>query len=261
MNFGTRRLRVALAWGLAVAGLAICAHAILSYDNLAPRMLTVQETLQCARRPLYDLAPPWNLYKNANPAAKEALCKILSDPALVEQHRAAWRMLGHVGVAEDVEFFKNAALKNYPGALNDGSGHAKTYAVQALFRGLGLMARRKVGGAEELLKQMADRGFWQNGNMQWDHDVVLARNPHMRKHDMTLCAVLIGFGMTETKKGVADMAKGILDGAEGPKHREYLADCLEPERALADAAIIRKLEAKPFSKSVLHYFQTGVYPD
>jgi hypothetical protein len=261
MNFGTRRLRVALAWGLAVAGLVICSHAILSADRLAPRMLTVDETLQCAMRPVAGVDIPWNLYSNANPAAKGALCEILSDPKRVEQHRAAWRILGYVGVAEDVKFFKDAALKNYRGVLADGKGGLKRHALQALFRGLGLMARRKVDGAEALLKQMSDRGFWQTVDFQWYHDPVYTQASGRHLHDMTLRAVLKGFAMTEKEKEVMDKAKTIIDGAEDPKHRENLGWRLQPETALAHAAIIRKLEAKPFSKSVLQYLQTGVYPD
>ncbi|MBI5772573.1 MAG: hypothetical protein HZA89_02385 [Verrucomicrobia bacterium] len=128
----------------------------------SPEGLNVEETISVALMRLHH-GVRWNMYKGANPAAKESLYKILDNQKLKPYHEGVWRTLAHIGDSTTVELIEKQLMNNFSGDL----GHYEQKAIFAMFESLGLMARRNVPGATELALRMADLNYWKNAKFKW----------------------------------------------------------------------------------------------
>ncbi len=123
-----------------------------------------------------------------------------------------------------------------------------------MFFGLGFMARREVKGAEDLLRKMVVQEYWKTVDFRWNDDAIYKRRPELRRHDMTQRAVLRGLALAETEGEFRKLLQTILNRIDDPKRLEYMKWLIDWKSPLDDGALIRKLEAKPFSGPITGCF-------
>ena len=134
-----------------------------STTEASSRLFTVEETMGLAFSANLTY-PAWRFVTRANPAAVDALNKVLDNDELHQFHRSVWRILGDIGGTSHVGRIEREIerLKEIPGLRPlQESG-----TLGILFRSLGVMARRDIEEASGLVDRLQDVDYWEGAKCE-----------------------------------------------------------------------------------------------
>ena len=200
--------------------------------------LTVEQTLGAVFI-RYEEGAPWNLFANANRDAKPALYRILANPGSAEHHPNAWRILGYIGDTADAEKMEQAVLERYSGVLTAREAGA----VQAIFAGLGLMCRRDVQQAGDIIDRMCDVDYWRNVEFRWRPE----RSGVAPGFEYECISnVLNGYRLSR-KADLKDKVASVVSKIGDPERRRYMEWRIDPARLTEAAEATWQAEKQPVS--------------
>jgi len=185
-------------------------------------VLTVEETLGTVFILQIEGGPPWHLYKNANPEAKEALYPILANKEAERYHANAWRILGYIGDDSDVKKLEDAVRGDYSGALTGWQRRS----MEGAFDCLGLMSARNIASARECVDRMCKPDYWSRVEFTW-YPANLQRDPPGFVYE-TISRVIRGYNLAG--KEAAEKAASVLGAIREPGLAEYMKLRIDPAR-------------------------------
>ena len=243
-NRGKRRILASTAirkmllvcLGGAIATCAFMAKGLQGHRDPPPRepsgrsvsdeLLTVEETLGFLFMPFIDenTAP---FYTRANPAAKDALHKILDNQKHQPYHEIGWSILGYIGNTGDLTRIRQALerLKGTRGPLSNAERNSLT----GIFNCVGVMCRRDVEGASALAGEMLDPAYWRDAKFQW----YAKPSPDGLSVEYESVYRFISWGYSlSLKPDIMQRARAIVESTDNAAYRMKLERMLPPERLL-----------------------------
>ena len=179
--------------------------------------LTVAETLGLVYA-RYQHKTPYNLYRYANPNAKESIYKILADPEQEEFHGHAWLILGYIGDQSDVQQLEKHMHK-FSGPL---MGNQRGNLID-MFKCLGFMCGRNVKQACTLVGKMQKLEYWESVNLQWESK----SNPNFLPNKYySIQWLMYGYAFSR-KPDLEERVQGVLAGIEDPAISERMEGILD----------------------------------
>lgn len=183
------------------------------------RMLTVEETVG-----LLSHYPGDELDRNANPAAKDTLYRLLESDALPYRSRI-WDLIGFIGEREDIQRVESW-FKARTGVL---SLEERTIGRSAI-NSLAIMGVRGVDGAVEKLRAMADADYWRQMPFEWYEEKEVARVPAWGYEGVWLS--VMAYASTEAE-GLDEVVRRAMASAEKGSALAGMADAARKTRRAA----------------------------
>ncbi|OQA85788.1 MAG: hypothetical protein BWY31_01688 [Lentisphaerae bacterium ADurb.Bin242] len=178
---------------------------VFSSDTYATEKLELdeQQTLGLTNCDLFDI---WNAYHGANKNALPAVRKIIGSGIDVNIDSTC-KLLGMIGTKEDFSFIKQKII--------DG----KTNFYTNLWIAAGVMSRRNIKEAEQLINQAFTTEFWDKIGIYKYSDDVLSKRPELKYdyfYDVFVAYLISGKGDPEKLK------KQLLERIEDDKIKNHL---------------------------------------
>jgi len=155
-----------------------------------------------------------HLFKNSNPLAKGQLYEILSEPEHSEYHASLVCILGYIGDGDDAKRLEGIVRSRYSGVLSKPEKNT----ICVLFVSLGVMARRDVAEAKQVLDRMMTLSYWADVKFRYYPPKHTARPPFEYE---SVARVTRGFAIAETGELRARIEK-ILDSIADPERKKYM---------------------------------------
>ena len=152
-------------------------------------------------------------------------------------------MLGYVGDESDVRQAATSIEGRSSRTLN--SNEKRT--LYAMIHALGVMYRRDVAGARELLIEMHSPHFWRKARLQL-HERPM---PGMPPDEYLLVIRAVEGYALASRPDVADRARSVLQSIDDPKIREIVAYSIDAGRLATLLDYARRDERRPTSPEVL----------
>lgn len=200
------------------------------------RLLSVEETIGLS---LLGESLPYHLFQRANPEAKEELYRLLdaNDEGLYRFQGNAYWILGYIGDADDAIRMRNT-LYEFSGVLS----RAQCKKVVAMFFGLGLMSRRGINTASDILDEMTDAGYWSDA-FKWRPDEFVTSN-HLTAELESLAWVMLAQTIAGRRDDLTDIRNELLANISVRERRQYMAHRIDPFRNKAEADGMLRNEKK-----------------
>jgi len=192
---------------------------------------------------------PWALLAKANPQARDALVKIITDNTLRGCHPNAIRMLGYVGEDADVALLKTIIEVQPEGVLSVESQSI----LSSVFDSIGILCRRDVDRANNLVKELASVAYWRNRKYSWYSEEILDKKPERRME--SLSRFLYGYRLANSDKLVEVLAS-ILRQIDDPQTKAYIQTAADPERLKTVCNKVIDIEKMPVSEDLREIIAT-----
>jgi hypothetical protein len=172
--------------------------------------LTVEETIGAA---LYttDCGTGFErwyaVFGRANPDAKEPLYRLLDSESLPMQRGNIYTILGYIGDATDVPEFERRIRM----ATREDSPYR-------MLMGVGLLVRRNVDGASELLERLMKREYWDEIDPSWLHPY---RGRRFTRADQVVSFALNAYALS-LKPDLAEKRAAIIAETVDAEHRSEM---------------------------------------
>lgn len=159
------RLRPVLSELFLAVGVVFIYNIVLhvQYVHAAEQIgpLTEKETLGAIF--MTHHGPNRKALRAGSPNAKAIIYEILGSGAVARYHENSFIVLGYIGDGSDVVKMSGILDSLYRGTLTSAEQHA----IHGLFVGLGILSRRGVPEATELLDKMSDLRYWRKLRFRW----------------------------------------------------------------------------------------------
>jgi len=201
-----------------------------------PADLTVEQTMGLAFAKFID-TPVWNYYAAAAPEARRPLRLLIADPRLKSYHEDAWTLLGYVGDESDVRRV-SASIEEWSNRTLDIDERRTLY---AMIHALGLMGRRDVAGARELLIEMHSPDYWRKAQFQLYDRPTTGMPPD--EYLLVIQAVR-GYALASLPDA-EDRARSVVRSIDDPEIRESVAAAIDAKQLADWVEYVRREEQRP----------------
>ncbi len=208
--------------------------------------LSVEETLGAVLLRSRSGAP-WNVFRASNAGAKPALRILLADKDAASFHIYAWRIMGYIGDAADAGGIENAILNDFTGVLTP----AESDSITAMLDCLGLMCRRDIQEAADIMDRMCGVDYWKKAKFRWFDEERRLQPGFVYR---SVFSALFAYRLSE-KADLREKVASVMDSIEDPNIRRYAkgftSDYLQQaakEVALAERKPLPKRHRKLFAE-------------
>lgn len=190
------------------------------------KILTVEETLGLVFTWFAD-SPSRHFYKQANPAAKDALYKILANPELEQFHQKVWIAIGYIGDKSDVKRLEQHLRNRFSGVLT----LTEQRTINAMLHALGVMIARDIEGAKALAESMLQPEYWREAKFRLFHKPQPQRPSF--EYEM-ISDAMYSYAMS-LDADLHEKTQTVLRGIADPKERQMVERALDPKLLLSSA--------------------------
>lgn len=198
--------------------------------------LSIQETLGAVFIRGHEGPAAWNVYRLANKDAKAAVWKVLRNKRLVQYHYQALFILGYIGDNNDAAELEKLIRSRFQDVLPA----EEQPVLAASFTSLGLMSRRNVKKADDILEKMMDVDYWKPRRFWWRAKTAVLELPPEYE---TLVHVVRGYATSE-EADLDEKIAGILKDINDPMIRQEMEFRISPKTMRSLARQVTRAERK-----------------
>ena len=182
--------------------------------------LSVEETLGAVRF-LTETDGFVHILAHANPGALCELRALRDDPHLERDHQHnVFLMLGYIGTKDDVPELEKIIHERHVGK-NDSDNSA----ALAIFEALGILSRRNIKEADDLLSRMATQAYWRKHPLKW-----MAPNAPVKytNEDVSVVRVISAWSLFREAKDLQKVIVSASKSSSTPEGAKHLSEMLNP---------------------------------